>query len=124
MNRPCPDPYTPFVDGSGTDTGRLASASPPQEKVRTQPTQQGVVYLWTIAIFAGVLWWQGENLVFLLGTLALGSGAVAWFLSRRNLRGLQVDREVPFRTQAGLPTPITWPISCTMTFSSCPLDSS
>ena len=99
------------MDGSGSDRGRHVPASSPLGAIRVQPTQQGIVYIWTIAIFSGVLWWQGENLVFLLGTLALGCGAVAWFLARGNLRRLSFVRETALRTQAGVPTTLSWTVS-------------
>lgn len=102
MERPAPDPGRDRSAGSGAAT---------VGKVRTQPTQQGTVYLWTIAIFSAVMWYTAENLVFFLGALALGCGAVAWFLARRNLRGLSVAREAPLRTQAGTPTSLAWVVT-------------
>lgn len=111
MNRGRRHPYTDPVDEPRSDSGGRRAADVaflPVGRIRTQPTQQGVVYLWTIAIFSGVLWWQGENLVFLLGSLALGCGCVAWFLARRNLRGLALARTLPDRSRVGAPTPLAW----------------
>jgi len=84
------------------------AAAAPEGKLRTQPTQQGAIYLWTLAIFAGVMWFHHENLLFLLGTLAVGCGLTAYFLARRNLAGIVVQRDLPRRTRVGAPTPLTW----------------
>ncbi len=73
-----------------------------------RPTQQGTVYLWTIAVFSLTLLGFGENLVFLLGTFALGCAAVAWFLARRNVGALTVRRELPRRATVGTAAPIAW----------------
>jgi uncharacterized protein (DUF58 family) len=73
-----------------------------------RPTQQGAVYLWTIGVFSLTLLALGEDLVFLLGALALGCAAAAWVLARRNLRGVEVGRRVPRRMRAGSPATWTW----------------
>jgi len=76
-----------------------------------RPTQQGTVYLWTIAVFSVTLLLLGENLVFLLGSLALGCAAVAWFLAGRNLRSVACRRATPRRTAVGAPTALTWEVT-------------
>jgi len=86
----------------------LLQTTDASESIRIRPTQQGAVYLWTIGIFSLTLLALGENLIFLLGALALGCGVVAAFLGRRNLRGLSLERRLPKRTRVGLPTPLTW----------------
>jgi uncharacterized protein (DUF58 family) len=75
---------------------------------RTQPTPQGAVYLWTIGVFSLTILVLGANLVFLLGVLILGCALIAWFLARRNVRDVRVDRRLPQRTRVGASTPVEW----------------
>ena len=99
------------MESSATDSGRRPAAdaaTAPEGRLHTQPTQQGAIYLWTLAIFAGVMWFHNENLLFLLGTLAIGCGLTAWFLARRNLTGIVVQRDLPQRTRVGAPTTLAW----------------
>ncbi len=100
MERPQPQAGT----RASEEDARTADVVP----VRVRPTQQGTVYLWTIGVFSLTLLVLGENLVFLLGAFALGCGTVAWFLTRRNLRGLAFERDLPRTTTAGVPTTLTW----------------
>lgn len=95
--------------GSRTE-GQAASPAGVTGPVRLGPTPPGVVYLWTISLFALTMLLLGQNLVFLLGALVLGCGVVTWFLARRNLAGLEAERDLPLRTRVGLPTPVTWTI--------------
>jgi uncharacterized protein (DUF58 family) len=59
-------------------------------------------------LFAGGALVIGDNLVFLLGCLLLGSASAAWLLARWNLAGLELSRRLPARAQAGSPTPIEY----------------
>lgn len=110
VNRRSRETYHLLVETQATPPGpeapdRDGAASP---EVRVRPTQQGMVYLWTLGLFSVFLLGFQANLAFLLGTFALGCAAVAWVLARRNVAGLVVARDAPRRTRVAAATPLCW----------------
>jgi uncharacterized protein (DUF58 family) len=91
-------------EGSGTRD------EAPDLRPRVRWTFEGSIYLWTTALFSAVALVRGDNLVFLLGALALGCGLASLPLARRNLKRLRVRRSAPERTRVGAPTPIRYEV--------------
>ena len=73
-------------------------------------TREGGIYLGFTGIFALTAFALGDNLVFLMGCLLLGSAFVARRIAAKNLRGLWVDRRLPARMRVGRRASIRWTI--------------
>lgn len=71
-------------------------------------TREGRIYLGFTGIFALTAFALGDNLVFLMGCLLLGSAVVARRIAARNMRGLWVDRRLPSRLRVGRSGTIRW----------------
>jgi uncharacterized protein (DUF58 family) len=77
---------------------------------RVRPTPEGQFALWFTTGFSVVAVAVGDNLVFLLGCLLVGTLLAAAFLARRNLAGLSVERTVAARGRAGIPLPLRYAV--------------
>lgn len=77
---------------------------------RAAPTSEFWRYLWFPAVFSVGSLLLRQDLVFLLGALAVGCGAAAYPLCRRNLAGVRVRRLAPARARVGVPLPLGYEV--------------
>ena len=80
---------------------------------RTRVTFEGTIFSWFATLFSLAALLLGENLVLLMGCVALCCGQAARLFTRRNLLGLTLDRRVPSRGRVGTPLPLTYELAST-----------
>lgn len=93
---------------------RPAAAAPPLarradlEAPTVSLTREGRIYLGFTGIFSLTAFVLGDNLVFLMGCLLLGSAVIARRIAAKNLVGLWVDRRLPSRLRVGHAGTLRW----------------
>lgn len=91
-------------------TAHVATPRAAVEDPTIKLSREGCIYLGFTGIFALTAFALGDNLVFLMGCLLLGSAYIARRVAKRNLVGLDVERHLPARMRVGRPGTIRWTV--------------